>query len=85
MTETYPTDCPCGSRCDGHAIGAPEDPGCEWCGVATTEGEVIDVLEARLKAELARGIMTREEFIAAERSPREEWVGAWKVKQETHR
>lgn len=63
MTNTYPTDCPCGSRCDGHAIGAPEDPGTEWCGVATTEGEVI----------------------YSERSPREEWVGAWKVKQETHR
>lgn len=67
MTE-YPTDCPCGSRCDGHAVAAPEDPGTEWCGVAavTTEGEPY-----------------REETRYSDRSPREELGAAWRVHRAT--
>lgn len=39
MSDPYPSDCPCGSRCDGHAVAAPEDPGLEWDGIEMTQAE----------------------------------------------
>lgn len=72
MTNTYPTDCPCGSRCDGHAIGAPEDPGLEWDGIVPRGGHIVDA------------VSTEGEVIYSDRSPREEWVSAWSESRRLH-
>lgn len=74
---TYPTDCPCGSRCDGHAVAAPEDPGTEWCGVGLMDALHWSTRTGRPPAEMI------EETRYSDRSPREGWEAAWRVHRAT--
>lgn len=85
---TYPTDCPCGSRCDGHAVAAPEDPGLEWDGIDTAPrgghalmgGPEPMTLQDPMTGEVFRII---EETRYSDRSPREGWEAAWRVHRAT--
>lgn len=87
----YPTDCPCGGRCDGHAVGPacghPED----WwgitlcrCGVHLPPG--LSDPEARIERAPSDYHESEDEgTVYSDRSPREEWTGVWQTKRETHR
>lgn len=87
--------CPCGSRCDGHAVGpACGHPEGWWgitlcrCGVPLPPG--LSDPEARIERPLSdyhesydEGTVYREETRYSDRSPREGWEAAWRVHRAT--
>lgn len=79
------------------AVAVPEDPGVEWGGITACAHERV-VFDRSLCAcgtmhyycldcvgDPLDSCAFRAEVAYHDRSPREEWVGAWQQHRETHR